>query len=205
MRDSVLSIKNLLCDDESNELTTSPNSSTLSLSTVSSPRTPPKTSFHMSSPIFSDKLPTLNHHSSSHDTFSYYQQHEPSHSHQQQQHHHHCCSNASTMTSPITSHSPHKTFQRHHPYLTSPPPHNNYITINSDLICAHYLPLHNYSSVKAKRKRASPTQIMILEHVYEHTAFPSTALREELGEKLGMEPRAVQIWFQNKRQATKRA
>ncbi|CAO3631580.1 unnamed protein product [Cunninghamella echinulata] len=58
--------------------------------------------------------------------------------------------------------------------------------------------------MKAKRKRASPTQIMILEHVYEHTAFPSTALREELGEKLGMEPRAVQIWFQNKRQATKR-
>ncbi|KAI8074380.1 Homeodomain-like protein [Gongronella butleri] len=60
------------------------------------------------------------------------------------------------------------------------------------------------SNLKAKRKRASPTQIMVLEHIFEHTAFPSTALRQELGEKLGMNPRAVQIWFQNKRQASKR-
>jgi hypothetical protein len=94
-------------------------------------------------------------------------------------------------------------YHRHHPYRM-PPARGNYITINSDLICAHYLPIHNHSSVKAKRKRASPTQIMILEHVFGHTAFPSTGLREELGEKLGMEPRAVQIWFQNKRQSTKR-
>ncbi|ORX47188.1 homeobox-domain-containing protein [Hesseltinella vesiculosa] len=86
----------------------------------------------------------------------------------------------------------------------TPPLHGSHITITSDLICSHYLPVPSVHILKAKRKRASPAQIMVLEHIFDHTAFPSTALRQELGEKLGMNPRAVQIWFQNKRQASKR-
>ncbi|KAJ3041266.1 hypothetical protein HDV00_009659 [Rhizophlyctis rosea] len=34
--------------------------------------------------------------------------------------------------------------------------------------------------------------------------YPSTETRQKLGKKLGMTPRAVQIWFQNKRQKRKR-
>jgi hypothetical protein len=55
--------------------------------------------------------------------------------------------------------------------------------------------------VKAKRKRASPSQLVVLNRVFEQTFFPSTELRMELGKQLGMSPRTVQIWFQNKRQS----
>ncbi|OAC99774.1 Homeodomain-like DNA binding domain-containing transcription factor, partial [Mucor lusitanicus CBS 277.49] len=54
---------------------------------------------------------------------------------------------------------------------------------------------------KAKRKRASPSQLSVLNRVFEQTFFPSTELRMELGKQLGMSPRTVQIWFQNKRQS----
>ncbi|CEJ01161.1 hypothetical protein G6F70_008012 [Rhizopus microsporus] len=57
--------------------------------------------------------------------------------------------------------------------------------------------------VKAKRKRASPSQLYILNRVFQQTCFPSTELRIELGKRLGMSPRTVQIWFQNKRQSTR--
>ncbi|KAL9556923.1 hypothetical protein MBANPS3_001634 [Mucor bainieri] len=55
--------------------------------------------------------------------------------------------------------------------------------------------------VKAKRRRASSKQLNVLNKVFERTFFPSTQLRAELGRQLGMSPRTVQIWFQNKRQA----
>lgn len=57
------------------------------------------------------------------------------------------------------------------------------------------------SNLKAKRKRASPTQLSVLNRVFQQTFFPSTELRIELGKQLGMSPRTVQIWFQNKRQS----
>ncbi|KAI9296632.1 homeobox-domain-containing protein [Neoconidiobolus thromboides FSU 785] len=61
----------------------------------------------------------------------------------------------------------------------------------------------NHMPVKGKRKRANSVQIRFLNRVFETTAFPSTELRSELGKQLGMSPRAVQIWFQNKRQSLK--
>ncbi|KAI9256680.1 hypothetical protein BY458DRAFT_519238 [Sporodiniella umbellata] len=54
---------------------------------------------------------------------------------------------------------------------------------------------------KIKRKRASPDQLAVLNRVFSRTYFPSTELRRSLGKQLGMSPRTVQIWFQNKRQA----
>jgi hypothetical protein len=57
------------------------------------------------------------------------------------------------------------------------------------------------SGVKAKRRRASSKQLGVLNKVFERTFFPSTQLRAELGRQLGMNPRTVQIWFQNRRQA----
>ncbi|KAI9313249.1 Homeodomain-like protein, partial [Dichotomocladium elegans] len=57
------------------------------------------------------------------------------------------------------------------------------------------------SHKKMKRKRASPSQLLVLNRVFNQTSFPSTELRAQLGEQLSMSPRTVQIWFQNKRQA----
>lgn len=73
----------------------------------------------------------------------------------------------------------------------------------SDLLL--YNPHHAYTiyQVKAKRKRASPSQLTVLNRVFQSTFFPSTELRIELGKQLSMSPRTVQIWFQNKRQSTK--
>ncbi|ORZ21612.1 hypothetical protein BCR42DRAFT_407928 [Absidia repens] len=59
----------------------------------------------------------------------------------------------------------------------------------------------SYPPLKAKRKRASPSQLSVLNRVFAQTYFPSTELRIELGKHLGMSPRTVQIWFQNKRQS----
>ncbi|KAK9451583.1 uncharacterized protein V1518DRAFT_408954 [Limtongia smithiae] len=55
--------------------------------------------------------------------------------------------------------------------------------------------------VKPKRKRATPFQANRLEEVLQQTLFPTTEQRLELARELGMTPRTVQIWFQNRRQA----
>ncbi|KAJ2724337.1 hypothetical protein GGI07_002016 [Coemansia sp. Benny D115] len=57
--------------------------------------------------------------------------------------------------------------------------------------------------VKGKRKRASPQQLEILNRVFASTSFPPTDMRQSLARELGMTPRTVQIWFQNKRQASR--
>ncbi|KAI9468229.1 MAG: hypothetical protein EXX96DRAFT_109380 [Benjaminiella poitrasii] len=67
-------------------------------------------------------------------------------------------------------------------------------TSSSDMI-------YEEEPIKAKRKRASTSQLNVLNKVFEQTFFPSTELRIELGKQLGMSPRTVQIWFQNKRQS----
>lgn len=60
--------------------------------------------------------------------------------------------------------------------------------------------------LKAKRRRASPEQITILTAIYNRTmGFPSSEVRHDLALNLQMTPRAVQIWFQNKRQLEKKS
>ncbi|OAD65430.1 Homeodomain-like DNA binding domain-containing transcription factor, partial [Phycomyces blakesleeanus NRRL 1555(-)] len=54
---------------------------------------------------------------------------------------------------------------------------------------------------KPKRRRANAKQLEVLNRVFERTSFPTTQVRNELGQQLGMSPRTVQIWFQNRRQA----
>lgn len=54
--------------------------------------------------------------------------------------------------------------------------------------------------IKPKRKRASSFQVSKLNQVFAQTFFPSSELRLSLAIELGMTPRTVQIWFQNKRQ-----
>ncbi|KZO93336.1 hypothetical protein CALVIDRAFT_566576 [Calocera viscosa TUFC12733] len=57
--------------------------------------------------------------------------------------------------------------------------------------------------LKARRHRTTPRQFQSLTQVYNRTAFPSTQERLQLAERLGMQPRQVQIWFQNRRQQEK--
>ncbi|KAJ1760118.1 Short stature homeobox protein 2 [Coemansia sp. RSA 1591] len=57
--------------------------------------------------------------------------------------------------------------------------------------------------IKGKRKRASPQQLEVLNKVFVSTSFPSTEMRNRLARDLSMTPRTVQIWFQNKRQASR--
>ncbi|KAI0223401.1 Short stature homeobox protein 2, partial [Massospora cicadina] len=58
---------------------------------------------------------------------------------------------------------------------------------------------------KQGRSRASYQQLLVLNHTFRLTPYPDTKLRTTLSEQLRMPPRAVQIWFQNKRQATRRS
>ncbi|KAG0049889.1 hypothetical protein BGZ83_005264 [Gryganskiella cystojenkinii] len=57
--------------------------------------------------------------------------------------------------------------------------------------------------VKAKRKRANPEQLSVLNAAFERSYFPSTEERIRLSKLTNMCPRTVQIWFQNKRQSVK--
>ncbi len=57
------------------------------------------------------------------------------------------------------------------------------------------------TNLKAKRKRATPHQLALLNDIFDHTFFPSTELRNAIGKELSMVPRTVQIWFQNRRQS----
>jgi len=59
------------------------------------------------------------------------------------------------------------------------------------------------SGGKKRRSRATQEQLDILNGVYQRTPFPTTVERTELAQRLGMTPRSVQIWFQNKRQGAK--
>ncbi|KAJ9115916.1 hypothetical protein QFC22_005059 [Naganishia vaughanmartiniae] len=53
------------------------------------------------------------------------------------------------------------------------------------------------------RKRTSPEQLAILEDAFEENQKPTADARKLIAEKIGMTPRSVQVWFQNRRQKRK--
>ena len=55
------------------------------------------------------------------------------------------------------------------------------------------------SSDRKKRHRTSTEQRNQLEKIFQSTKTPNQSLREHLASQLGMSPRRIQIWFQNKR------
>lgn len=52
---------------------------------------------------------------------------------------------------------------------------------------------------KKKRTRTSPEQLRILQKAFSQDPMPNAAARLTLAKKLGMNVRAVQVWFQNRR------
>lgn len=99
-------------------------------------------------------------------------------------------SNETTTYHPRSNHSHHHNSHHHRHH------HHHY----SSSAAAAAAAAHE-RALKAKRKRASPNQLVVLNRIFAQTYFPSTEIRIELGKQLGMSPRTVQIWFQNKRQA----
>jgi len=57
---------------------------------------------------------------------------------------------------------------------------------------------------KNKRERVTPKQKMVLETVFITEKLPSYQLRDQLSQSLGMSPKRVQVWFQNKRAKQKK-
>jgi len=64
--------------------------------------------------------------------------------------------------------------------------------------------MSNSKSDPKKRIRTTPEQLRVLEKTYERETNPSQSLREDIARKLGMTPRRVQVWFQNKRAKERR-
>ena len=60
------------------------------------------------------------------------------------------------------------------------------------------------TSMKPLRKRIGNNQIIELQTLFNKgIRFPEKDLREKLSEKLGLTPRTIQVWFQNRRQNIK--
>lgn len=57
---------------------------------------------------------------------------------------------------------------------------------------------------KRRRKRTTEEQMEVLEKAYRYDKMPNQSLRESLAKELGMTPRRVQVWFQNKRAKERR-
>ncbi|KAJ3325111.1 hypothetical protein HDV06_004867 [Boothiomyces sp. JEL0866] len=57
---------------------------------------------------------------------------------------------------------------------------------------------------KKKRQRTSQEQLQALSALFAQNPLPTAKQRQELAAQVGMTPRGVQVWFQNKRQTIKR-
>ncbi|KAH9044749.1 homeobox-domain-containing protein [Lactarius pseudohatsudake] len=61
------------------------------------------------------------------------------------------------------------------------------------------------SSSKRTRKRFTGSQLAMLEQLFHRASHPSREQRESLAQELDLEPKAVTIWFQNRRQNERKA
>ena len=63
----------------------------------------------------------------------------------------------------------------------------------------------SYTKSAPGRPTHTPYQKAVMARFYEFNKMPDTEEREALGKALGLTPRAVQVWFQNRRQRLKEA
>lgn len=64
--------------------------------------------------------------------------------------------------------------------------------------------IDNASLARRKRRRTSPVELAVLNEQFKLGLTPDKARRTEIAEKVNMTEKAVQIWFQNKRQSLRR-
>ncbi|KAI9295965.1 hypothetical protein K502DRAFT_324024 [Neoconidiobolus thromboides FSU 785] len=55
------------------------------------------------------------------------------------------------------------------------------------------------TSKKELRFRLAKSELNLLETIYQETSRPSLKLRKELANRIGVEQRKLQVWFQNRR------
>lgn len=79
-----------------------------------------------------------------------------------------------------------------------------FITHSKDTFGVKEPKIDNAPLARRKRRRTSAQELNILQLSFEKNATPDKATRIELADRCHMSEKAVQIWFQNKRQATKR-
>ncbi|GAA5822049.1 hypothetical protein JCM3770_002262 [Rhodotorula araucariae] len=58
--------------------------------------------------------------------------------------------------------------------------------------------------IPKKRRRTTPAELAILEHEFKNNMRPDPLERARIAERLGMTARAVQVWYQNRRQKEKK-
>ncbi|SAM01074.1 hypothetical protein [Absidia glauca] len=77
-----------------------------------------------------------------------------------------------------------------------PPPRPT--TVQKEFMPTFYNPFET-----KHRRRTSRAQFKLLEASFSENSKPSAAMRRWLAQKLGMTPRSVQVWFQNRRAKAK--
>ncbi|KAG0017573.1 hypothetical protein BGZ82_000718 [Podila clonocystis] len=88
-----------------------------------------------------------------------------------------------------------------HPFDQGSPPRKTLNWVNA-------LPSHFETTVtslpRKRRRRTNREELEILEDAFARNLLPDAATRQQLGARLGMSVRAVQIWFQNRRQTLRK-
>lgn len=78
--------------------------------------------------------------------------------------------------------------------------------LEADAICGllKFTGLRKKKQLVGEKVKKSQLQQNVLKQVYEITNFPSTETRNELALLLGIPQRSIQVWFQNRRQITRK-
>ncbi|KAF9435723.1 hypothetical protein BGZ76_005662 [Entomortierella beljakovae] len=102
-------------------------------------------------------------------------------------------------------HDPHQLSQ-HDPIHPLDP--SNMTAPKKTLNWVNALPSHFDTAVsghpRKRRRRTNREELEVLEDAFSRNLLPDAATRQELGDRLGMSVRAVQIWFQNRRQTMRK-
>ena len=74
----------------------------------------------------------------------------------------------------------------------------------SDFYVQNKNPFHKNHPFEVKhRRRKSPQQLKVLEKAFKENNKPKTSIRSAIAKQLDIDPRTVQVWFQNKRKRQK--
>ncbi|ODV91490.1 hypothetical protein CANCADRAFT_42138 [Tortispora caseinolytica NRRL Y-17796] len=88
---------------------------------------------------------------------------------------------------------------------SSSPPSYAFILHSPSSYRKHGEPLIDNSALARKRRRrTSPDELLILERAFMACQKPNRVMRSDIARKAGMTDRAVQVWFQNRRQSWRR-
>lgn len=79
--------------------------------------------------------------------------------------------------------------------------------LEADALCGllKFIGMRRRKHFVGEKVKKSQLQQNVLKRVYDITNFPSTETRNELALLLGIPQRSIQVWFQNRRQITRKS